>query len=507
MEAHDTEMNFNDLLAVVRRRKWSLLLPACLVFWVAAAVAILLPPVYRSTATILIEGQEIPSDLVQTTVTSFAQQRLQAIFQRIVSTSRLVEIINRLQLYDDLRKTMPVDQIAAKMREDILLDFINAEVIDPRTGRPSSAAIAFTLSYDGKNPGMTQQVASVLTSLFLEENLKEREKSARGASSFLEEEVAMLQEQMAAINAKIATYKEQHVNELPELLQVNMQSLQQIEMSQDRLAEQLRSLREREGALQAQLASTSPQQEQVQKNRLAELKVQLTNLQSRFSARHPDVIAVKDEIAKLTRQGEGGGGAGATTPDNPAYISLQSQLASTRSEIDSVQKQVAVNDRNAAQYRRGIAATPKVEEGYRAMINERDNLQLQYNQMRQKHMGAEVAQGLEKEQKGERFTLVEPPLLPEKPEKPNRLAIALIGIVLGLGAGVGTAALREFSDQSFHSAEALAGATALPVLVVVPEIVSAAEMGRRKRHGVFAVSGLLLVTAAVGAVLLKVMLA
>lgn len=469
-------MSLTELKAVLLRRRWGLLLPFAVIFWAAVATAFLLPSIYRSTATILIEEQEIPVNLVQTTVTSYAQQRLQNIYQRIISTSRLLEIIKELQLYPELQGKMNPDEIAAKMRDDVVLDFVKADVVDQKTGKAASATIAFTLSYQGKDPGQTQKVASVLTSLFLEENLKDREKTVSGASSFLQDEVDRVKEAMAEFDAKIAGYKEKHLNELPELLQVNMQSLQNIEINSDRLTEQLRALREREGYLDSQLVSIPRQV--MQKNRLEELRVQLANLETRFSPQYPDVIAVKAEIAKLTA---GKGLLKEEAPDNPAYVTLAAQLASVRSEIASVGKQIAANDRKSSRYRNSIEGTPRVEEAYKTLVNERDNLLRKYNELMQKHMEAQVAQGLEKDQKGERFTVVEPALLPEKPDKPNRLAIILVGLVLGVGAGVGSTALLEFGDQTIRSAEELAKATSFPVLGVIPEILHKQERLQAKK--------------------------
>lgn len=483
MEAQ--EMNLGDLKAILSRRRWALLLPAIAVFLLAVVVALVLPSIYRSSATILIEEQEIPVDLVQTTVSSYAQQRLQGINQRIMSTSKLLEIIKSLKLYPELQGKENPDEIAAIMRKDIALDFIQAEVVDPKTGRASTATIAFSLTYYGKDPTQTQKVASVLSSLFLEENLKVREKTVREASSFLEDEANNVKNEMAEIDRKIAQYKEEHINELPELLQVNMQSLQNIEMNSDRLSEQMRGLREREGYLQSQLASIPQSQGQMQKNRLEELQVRLDNLKTRFSDQYPDVIEVKSEIAKIEKENESKGVAGSSgvMADNPAYINLAAQLASTRSEIASVGKQITANEDKIAHYRKLIEATPRVEEFYRTLISERDNLQHKYSELRQKHMQAQVAQGLEKNQQGERFSLIEPPLLPEKPSKPNRLAIILIGLVLGLGAGVGTAAMLEFSDQSIRTPGALSQLTSIPVLVTIPEIGGKGKGSFSKRRG------------------------
>ena len=493
-------LSLNDLKAMLLRRRWGLILPMCAIFWIAVAAAFVLPSIYRSQATILIEEQEIPTNLVQTTVTSYAEQRLQNIYQRIVSTQNLLEIIKKFTLYPELQTKVNPDEIAAKMKKDVILDFVKADIVDPKTGRPSTATIAFTLAYQGKNPEQTQKVTSALTSFFLEENLKDRAKKAGSASNFLLDEVNRVKEAMAESDANIAAFKEKHFNELPELLQVNMQSLQNIEANNDRLSEQIRTLRERESYLEAQLASIPKQA--MQNNRLEELRLQLANLKTRFSDQYPDVIAVKAEIAKLSSEG---GVTKAGKNDNPAYVTLAAQLASTQSERASLARQITENDQKQAKYRGLIEATPRVEETYKTLINERENQLRKYNELMQKHMEAQVSQGLEKDQYGERFTVVEPALLPEKPIKPNRMAIVLIGIVLGVGAGVGTVALLEFSDQSVRSAEALAQATSFPVLSVIPEIQSERERRWAKKSVIFQVIGLfvLFVMAVIALVALR----
>ena len=152
-----------DLTAILRRRKGALILPALIVFVIAAIVAFVLPSIYRSTATILIEEQEIPKEYVMSMVSSYAEQRIQSSTQRIMSSARLIEIINRFNLYADLRNRWTVEEIIAKMRKDIKCETISADVVDRRTGRP--ATIAFAVSYEGKDPGVVLQVANVLSSL------------------------------------------------------------------------------------------------------------------------------------------------------------------------------------------------------------------------------------------------------------------------------------------------------------------------------------------------------
>jgi len=248
-------MTLNDYIEIVKRRKWSLILPAIIVFMASVIVALALPSIYKSTSTILIEAQDIPASFVMTTVTSYAEQRLESIHQRIVSFPRLLDLVNRFNLYPELKDKRTDEEIVGKMREDIILEPMSIETADSRGRRDSAVTIAFTLSYEGKDPSTVQRVASVLTSQFLEENIQVRKKQAADTSEFLEEEMDRVKALLSELDAKMAVFKKAHVNELPELLQVNMQSLNNIETNIARLNDQLRVLKEREGYLQTQLAS------------------------------------------------------------------------------------------------------------------------------------------------------------------------------------------------------------------------------------------------------------
>jgi hypothetical protein len=126
--------------------------------------------------------------------------------------------------------------------------------------------------------------------------------------------------------------------------------------------------------------------------------------------------------------------------------------------------------------------SPRVEEGYKNLMAARNNTQLKYDDLMKKYMEAKVAGGLEKGQMGERFTLIDPARLPEKPVRPNRPAILLIGLLLGIGAGVGTASLQETSDHTAHGSQDLVKAFPFPVLAEIPDIITEEdEQGRRKR--------------------------
>lgn len=489
------EITITDLLRIVRRRKWRIAVPALGVFLLAAVVAFALPKVYRSTSTILIEAQEIPKEYVAANISSYADQRLQSINQRIMGTTKLLEIINRFNLYADLKRNKAIEDIIEKMRKDIKFATISADVVDPRTGRPAQATIAFSVSYQGDNPAVVHQVANELTSIYLEENLKSRERQSLETSRFMEDEMKAGQAKLAQVEAKIAGFKEKHVTSLPELSQVNLQGLDLVERDIGALRDQLRTLTQKEGYLQTELVSIPSETVSQEKANLKELRTLLVDLRSRFSEEYPDVIKTKAALAELEKHLKAQGAVSEAVPDNPAYVTLSSQLAGTRSEIESVKRQLSELYLKRDSYRGRLEATPRVEEGYKNLAAERNNLQAKYDDLTKKSMDANVAHGLEKGQLGERFSVVDAARLPEKPVSPNIPAILLVGLILGCGSGVGLAALTESSDQSVRSSEALARATSFPVLAGIPEIVTRRDLAGRKRRRNLVAAGCLLALA------------
>ncbi|MBN1140908.1 MAG: chain-length determining protein [Deltaproteobacteria bacterium] len=485
-----------DLIHILKRRRWSLIVPAAALFFCLAVIALALPPVYRASSTILIESQEIPRDYVVSTVTGYAEQRLHTITQRIMSATRLLEIIKQYDLYPEERRKLTSEEVVKEMRDDIVLDTIKGEVIDPRTGRPSEATIAFNLSYQGENPEVVQRISNVLASLYLEENLREREAKSLGATRFLEAEVEAVRAKLAEIDGRIALFKEGRLDALPELSQFNLQVLDRTERDIDQLLGQMRSLREREEYLQAQLGGLPPLEDNQDRLRLDQLRLQLIELQIRVSDEYPDVRRIKGEIARLEQTLGDGKGKKPEKAANPAYVNLAAQLAGVQSEIASLKEQLKGFYAKREEYRRRIENAPKVEEEYKALVSERNNFQLKFDDLTKKSMEAKVAQGLEKDRMGERFTLIEAARLPEKPVRPNRPLILLLGLILGLGAGSGLVALREFSDHSIRSAEVLARMTRLPVLASIPLIVTAADRLRHRRRTLF-IRGALVLTALV----------
>jgi len=390
------------------------------------------------------------------------------------------------------------------MKKQITLNPINVEVTDRRSGQMATATIAFDLSYEGEVPVKVQQVVNTITTLFLKEDLKVRTDQASSTHEFLQEEKKRIKGKLAEYEKEMAIFKKKYANSLPELFQMNMQALDNLERNIEQAKENLRTSKEKKEELEEQLINTPvdfestmlrPDQKDDDERRLEALKMELINLKTKFSDLYPDVKKLKEEIKELAfkielkkkEEDEN------ESIKNPAFITLSSRLAGLKSDIGSIINQIEDLKKQAGMYRERLAATPGIEENYNAILSERNSLNAKYNEMQGKMMEAKVAQGLESQQKGERFSLVEPAIFPEKPFKPNRLAIILIGIVLGLGAGVGFASIVEFSDTSFRDADSLSRATGFSVLTVVPKIITRQDRSRRRMVRVASVVTTLLV--------------
>ena len=474
--------NGRDITAILRRRKLSLISPLVVIFVAAALIGLMLPRTYKSSSRILIEDQEIPRELVMPTVTSYAEQRLQTITQRIMSTTKLLEIINKFKLYPELTEKWTTEQIIARMRKDVLFETITAEVMDNRTGRQINATIAFSLSYQGRDPATVQKVTNVLASLYLEENLKVREQQTKGTNRFIEEEMKSLQALLAEADAKIAVYKRRNLETLPELNSYNLSIADRVDRDVDQAKEQLKSLKEREQFLETQLAKIPTDAKSSDNSRLIESRAKLLFLKSRYSDKYPDVYKTEMEIAALEKQISL---SGQDVPkesrfENSLYITTAAQLAGVRMDIDSTKRLIKEYQVKGDMYRKRVAISPKVEEGFKVFVAERANYQQKYDDLARKYLETKVAGGLEREQLGERFVIIDAARMPERPTSPNFPAILIVGLLLGIGSGVGLAAINELRDQSIRHVEPLAAAISFPVLGFIPLFVNRDALARSR---------------------------
>lgn len=537
--AGQTSVTFRDLREMVGRRRKIMAATALAIAALGVAIAFLWPPSYRSKATILIEEQEIPADLVRSTVTSYVDQRIETIKQQVMSRSSLWRIVEQYGLYRSLRRSSPTEEVLQQFVKDIHIDVINVKVVDKRSNMPTQATIAFTLAYDGETPDQAQKVANELTSLFLGENLKTRTRHAQETTAFLKQEADNLARHIEELEVRIAAVKQQAGGALPELTQLNMQLLNQAERELLDADRDIRSLEERRQYLEGELATLKPNTPILAANgerifdageRLKALRAQLASATGYLSPDHPDIIRMKQELASLEREtgGEAAGddvakrleGARATLaslreryaadhpdvvrvqaeiaalereqadlavrppkparvkPENPAYINIQAQLASTTASLEALRKSRAALKTRVEQLARRVERLPEFEPRYLDLIRDRENAVRKHQEISSRLMEAQVSEGLEVQRKGERFSLIDAPDLPERPERPNRPVILFLTGILAMVGGVGCGMAAEQFDDRIRVPRHLEQLIGLPPLAAIPFMPTEEDVSR-----------------------------
>lgn len=545
----------SDYIAIAKRYKRRMLMTFVGLIMLSVAIAVGLPPVYRSTATILIEQQEIPADLVRTTITSYADQRIQVISQRVMTRTNLQKILKKYNLHADDQKDEPIEVIIEEIREEIKMNTVSADVVDPRSGRPTQATIAFTVSYDSDSAEIAQKVANELVSLYLNENLKSRTESVTQTSRFLQDETEKLRFQIAESDRKLADFKKINVGQLPEFSQLNLSMIDRSERDIAVIYSDLRAAKERKIYIESQLAGTSlyntsfgqsgerifgaadrlkqlnaeytrkvaiysddhPDIVRMRKEikaleavqdigdevgvpqKIKTLQAEVKATRSEYSADHPDVKRLEKELASLVQENSGQQQEITSLqltekPDNPAYIQLQTQLETTNLELETLERKQKGLEVKLSDYENRMAQSPQVEREFSELTRDQENAWIRYRELMAKQMEAQLAEVMESERQGERFTLIDPPLAPEEPLKPNRLAILFLGVIISIGGGIGAALLSDLSDKTIRGVNAIATLVNVPVIMGIPYIETKQESNTKKLRQGYFVGSILLAT-------------
>jgi succinoglycan biosynthesis transport protein ExoP len=518
-----------DYAAIIKRRVHWLIWPSLLVFFGTCVIAILLPNIYKSEANILIESQQVRSDLVPSTVTTLADQRIEAIKQEVLSRSKLFDLVKKYDLYPEDRDTITADALMKKMTKSIAVKPLSAAITTGRSDRPSQMTIAFTVSFEGEEPAKVQAVVNDLASFFLAKNLKAMQESAEGTSDFLEKQVQKARDVVAELDEQVAVFKKAHLEELPEFMQLNIQKIDKLDEKVAHIDSQIIALQEQAMTAKYKLSFVNPYSaggrtltdeeklQQLQLNRmelkakysddhplvkslqneidmlqasvaqyddvpqkrarLAELERNLTQSLAKYTEQHPVVRRLTMEKEQLEKEIQTQGTEQVTKVNpskitNPAYIELQSELDRINLRMASLEDEKRKLKSEEGEVYVKLRTMPGIEKQYQDLIIDRDNAKRNLNELQKKLQVAEVAQGMEEGQLGENFTIAEPAYLPEEPYKPNRPAWMMLGLILGIGAGFGMAAMKEYSDHSIRAPEHLQKLTGVPTLATIPTIVT-----------------------------------
>jgi polysaccharide chain length determinant protein (PEP-CTERM system associated) len=499
-----------DFLEIAWRRRWLILAPMVLVgvgtfIWVQT-----LPDRYRSTAVVLVMPPQVPMNYIRPTVTEPLDRRLQTMQQELLSSARLKALVEEFDLYPDLRREQLLDEVVAQMRRDIS--------VVPARARRREGPGSFDVSFQYGNPRTAMLVADRIAALFVQRNLEARAVQADSTTQFLDSQLAIARQRLEDHEKKLEAFRRANAGRLPteagsnlEVLKASQEQLQATTLSinQDRdrqitlermISDELAAAAAGDPALPAApgsrrgdaTATTAAAQ-------LAAAQAQLAALTMRLKDDHPDVRSLKRRINELEKAAADEAlqqpVSNALVSINPADAARQKRIATLRADFDGLERRMAAKREQVAQlqktiedYRARLNAAPTLESELTQLMRDYTTLDQAYSSLLLKSQDARLAANLEERQVGEVFKIVESARMPPRPTSPDRVRMNLIGTLAGLGFGLALAGLLEYKDRSLRTEDDVVLTLALPVLALVPTMVTTAERRRRKKHRVLLVS-------------------
>jgi polysaccharide chain length determinant protein (PEP-CTERM system associated) len=516
-----------DILAVAWRRRWWILIPFVVVALATFGYARWLPDLYRSETLILIIPQRVPESYVRSTVTTRIEDRLRSISQQILSRTRLEPIIRAMNLYPGPMNSGLVEDAIARMRRDIDVNVVKGD--------------AFRVSFLSSSPSTSMKVAQQLASLFIDENLKDREVLAEDTSQFLESQLASTKTRLIENEKRLEEYRRRYSGQLPTQVQSNLQVLQHAQLQIQALNDSIARDRDRKMMLENQVAQqeipgaaavrvgggpapTSPSERPITPGpaavQLDAAVAALRSMELQYKPEHPDVIHQKRVIEELREKAQAEqllqtlqrpatpNALIVTAPLDRAEEARFDRMAQTRAEIESVDRQIAAKEKDldhlnsvVADYQARVEAVPTRESELVELTRDYDTIQKQYVTLSAKKEEAQLSANLERRQIGEQFKVLDPARLPEKPFSPNRPRINLIGVVIGLVAGLALGTLIEYRDSTIRTDEEVVESLSLPVLALIPVMTTVFDRARQRRIRLLVSTAVLFIaTAAAGIV-------
>jgi protein tyrosine kinase modulator len=497
------------IIEVVRRRFHLVLIPFLFVMAAGLSLAIFLPSLWTAKSTILVDRQKIPESFVKSTITTDVEAQLLGLSQEIMSSGQLMKIIEAHNLYPDIRRTRSADEVVERMRRNIRIEVQN----DDRDKR-NPRTVGFSVLYTTTTPKAAMTIANELAALYVNEDVRYREKHAVSASEFLDTQLKDVRDRLQNQERRVAEFKERNMGELPEQREANLRTLDRLQQQLQSAQETLRRANERRQLLTQTLAEVdqsnstasgpagtpNPSPGEAAAARLSVLKQELAQMQSRYNDRYPDVVALKDQIkaleaklatdppsaavretqAKATVARKDGKELRAA-PQNSYVQNLLQQLDQATIEARTSTDEVKGLRDQIALYQRRIENTPRREQESAQITRDYESTRELFRSLLSKRGEAEMAADLEQRQQGEHFRIIDAAGLPDRPAGPNRFRLVLVAFVLALGISGIAVVIAEHTDTSYRSAEEVRTLEMVPVLSTIPKIVTERDRRRRLR--------------------------
>ncbi len=490
-------INIDYTIEVILARRWLLIAPFCLVMVIGSVLAVKLPKIYQAETLILIQPQRVPEDYVRSVVTDDVAARINTLSQQINSRTNLEKIIKRFNLYNsnDGNEMLMEDKVAGIRR---------AIQVNVRRG-PRREPSTFTISYQGRDPEKVMHVANALATSIIDENLKVREQQAIGTSIFLDSELTTMRVKLEALEVQLKNYRETYIGELPEQLDSNLRILDRLQDQLSDKQEDLRNAKNTMASLQQQITdqrrllrsggSSGDQNaagnETDDLTRLIQMKQELEEKHTRYTAKHPDIIRLKSRIADLEQKIQNDAardrtsdGMSALEARNPTLRALFQQKNDTGREIAKLNDEVGAVQREIDAYQNRVEATPKREQELQSLRRDYQNISDIYNSLLNRKLEAEISVNMEKKQKGEQFRIIDNAQIPTKPIRPNMRILFLMTVAVGVGFGGGIVFLLEYLNPSFKEPDEIESFLGVSVLATIPTVLHQRDLRMQKLNNV-----------------------
>jgi succinoglycan biosynthesis transport protein ExoP len=545
---HEPETSgFGDYLAILRKRRKLLFMIGLPIVAIGVALAIALPDVYRSQGEIEIEGAQAlkanPNSLTQDPDdTPYADQYVRSLSTLVLSDRNLTKLLNQHQLYDD--QASDPEGALDKLSSDIKVDIVTVPILDPNTGRERDVVTAFSVAYDNPKPKRAQEGAEWLVNSFLEENRNDRQRQAAGKAKFFAREAERMRVHVAGLEAKLADFKQKNAGKLPELNEMNMNVMDRTENDIQNLESQMQALRRERVFLVAQLQQARAAGPESGNLRALEDEYNRKSIQ--YDQSHPDLIMLRRQIDQLRQGGSTSGmslraqlqqqrsilaeakqrysedhpdvqriarniqaleariAAGETSDrslsaDSPMAMQLQTQLNATDTQIAALQARAMELRTKLSGLEGRMSAAPEVERDYQAVTRDLASARAKYDELLKRQMDAEVSEAAIAGGTADKFRIKSSPKTPDEPAKPQRIAIVIIAVVLGLIASFTSIIMAQLMDQTVRGARDVQDILGVAPLTSVPVIQRSGVVrkGAAPRYAATAAAFLAIVVCAV----------
>lgn len=464
-------------LDALRFRRSLAMLAAASALAVAVPVAVGLPNLYRSSATLLVDG--LPIAFQQVTGMWELERRLQAIKQEALSRERLTELIERFDLYPELRRGGMLDAVIALVQKDV-----RVEITSTSQGVGGGAStVAFAVSYVAGDPHVAAGVANELAAFYIKKNDAMRSQQATRTAAFLKATLDSTRRRLDAQEQRFLDFVTKNTDVLPEQMQSTVAKYGQLmQQVQANTALQATVISQRDGYQNQIAALTTPRAGADAGDpaaRLAQSRKDLDALLLKYGPAMPEVKNKQLEIQQLEEAVAARRSNGAErTSETSQLETLRAQLANANRRLDELKQANDEIQETLTRYDAIISGAHVKDVEFDRISRELAASRAEYDSLQKQYQTAVLAASAEQESARAEFRVLDPALPPVGPAAPNRMILLAFGVFGALALGIGLVLLLDRMDSSFRSVEDLRAYTHVPVLVTIPRIVTRGDRVR-----------------------------